>query len=190
MKTLSPIRVSVAAAALFILSGCTITPAVDAISWTVDGISYLLTGKSMTDHAMSAAAGKDCAFTRVVKGETGCLPMDDNVVGDRLVFEFDSGVWGETRKAEVGAGDPLTIHAAISDIAEPLGDSVSVEQRHAAIAAVAADTIPLNAFVGAADEPEKSSVFSARIKDKSSHLLASPDRQTRLWLPVVEDDDR
>lgn len=187
MKTLSPIRVSIAAVALFVLGGCTITPAVDAISWSVDGVSYLITGKSMTDHAMSAAAGKDCAFTRVMKGEAGCLPVDDDVVGDRLVFEFDSSVWGETRKAEVGAGDPLTIHAAIADIAEPLGDSVSVEQRHAAVAAVAADTIPLTSFVSAVAEPEKTSVFSARVKDKSSKLLASPDRQTRLWLPVAQD---
>lgn len=186
MKAISHIRISIAAGLLLILSGCTVTPAVDAVSWTVDGVSYFLTGKSMTDHALSAAAGKDCAMTRVVKGETACVPNDEDVAGDRLVFQFDSTTWGETQMAAVGAGDPLTINAAISDITKPLGDSVSVEQRSAAVAAVAADTIPLNAFV-VTGKPHKTAMFSARIKDKSSQLVASPDRDTRLWLPVTAD---
>ena len=185
MKTVSYIRISIAAVLMCLLGGCTISPAVDAVSWTVDGVSYILTGKSMTDHAMSAAAGKDCAMTRVVKGEAVCVPLDEDVAGDRLVFQFDTVTWGETQMAAVGAGDPLTINAAISDITAPLGESVAVEQRSAAIAAVAADTIPLDAFV-AASETEKTAIFSALIKDKSSQLVASPDRETRLWLPVTE----
>jgi hypothetical protein len=187
MKTASRIRFLIGAALLCLLGGCTISPTVDAFSWTVDGVSYILTGKSMTDHAVSAAAGKDCAMTRFVKGEVACVPNDEDVTGDRLVFQFDSTTWSETRVAEVGTGDPLSIHAAISDIAEPLGDSVSIERRHAAVAAVAADTIPLNAFTGATGTDTKNALFSARIKDKSSRLMASPDRDTRLWLPVTED---
>ncbi len=183
MKTVSHIRISIAAVLLLVLGGCSVSPSVDAVSWTVDGVSYFLTGKSMTDHAVSAAAGKDCALMRVVKGKAACLPNDEDVAGDRLVFEFDTTTWGETPVAAVGTGDPLTINAAIADIAEPLGDSVSVEQRSAALAAVAADTIPLNAFASAGDT-SKNAVFSARIKGKSSQLLASPDRETRLWLPV------
>lgn len=185
MKTVSHIRISTAAALLFILSGCAVSPTVDAVSWTVDGVSYFLTGKSMTDHAMSAAAGKDCAMTRVMKGEVACIPRDEDVAGDRLVFQFDTATWGETQMASVGAGDPLTISAAIAEIVEPLGDSVSVEQRSAALAAVAADTIPLNAFVAAGGR-DKAAVFSAQIKDKSKQLMAYPDRETRLWLPVSE----
>lgn len=185
MKAVSHIRISIAAALLVLLSGCSVSPTVDAVSWTVDGVSYFLTGKSMTDHAMSVASGRDCAMTRVVKGENACLPRDEDVVGDRLVFEFSDTEWGESLKAEAGAGDPLSIHASISDLAEPLGDSVSVEERHAAVAAVAADTVPLSAFVGA-DTVSKDAVFSAQIKGKSTQLLASPDRETRLWLPATE----
>lgn len=187
MITVSRIRFLIGAMLLCLLGGCTISPAVDAFSWTVDGVSYIITGKSMTDHAVSAAAGKDCAMTRFVKGEVACVPNDEDVTGDRLVFQFDSTTWGESQAAEVGTGDPLSIHAAISDIAEPLGDSVNIERRHAAIAAVAADTIPLNAFISATAPKPKSALFSARIKDKSSRLMASPDRDTRLWLPVTED---
>ena len=120
-----------------------------------------------------------------MKGEVACVPRDEDVAGDRLVFQFDTATWGETLLAAVGAGDPLTINAAIADIAEPLGDSVSVERRSAAVAAVAADMIPLSAFV-AAGVRGKAAVISAQIKDKSSQLMAYPDRETRLWLPVVE----
>lgn len=186
MKTLSHIRISVAAALVLVLGGCSVSPTVDAVSWTVDGVSFFLTGKSMTDHAMSAAAGKDCAMTRVVKGEAACLPNDEDVAGDRLVFQLETAAWTATRAGEAGAGDPLSVHAAIADIAEPLGDSVSIDERNAAVAAVAADTIPLSAFASKQGR-EKDAVFSARIKDKSSQLLASPDRETRLWLPVTDD---
>jgi hypothetical protein len=185
MIALSHIRISIALVLMCLLGGCSISPSVDAVSWTVDGFSYFLTGKSMTDHAMSAAAGKDCAMTRMVKGENACLPNDEDVAGDRLVFAFKDTEWGENVTTEAGAGDPLSIHASISDMAEPLGDSVSVEKRSAAIAAVAADNIPLNAFAenGTAGQV---AVFSAQIKGKSSQLVVSPDRETRLWLPVPE----
>ena len=45
--------------------------------------------------------------------------------------------------------------------------------------------IPLSAFAGAGGS-EKTAVFSAQIKDKSSQLTAYLDRETRLWLPVTE----
>jgi hypothetical protein len=185
MNALSHIRISIALVLMGLLGGCSVSPTVDAVSWTVDGFSYFLTGKSVTDHAMSAAAGKDCAMTRMVKGENACLPRDEDVVGDRLVFEFNDTEWGENLRAAAGSGDPLSIHASISDLAEPLGDSVSVEKRSAAVAAVAADSIPLNAFTDESRDG-KDALFSAQIKGKSSQLPASPDRETRLWLPVTE----
>ncbi len=185
MIALSHIRISVALILMCLLGGCSVSPAVDAVSWTVDGVSYFLTGKSMADHAMSAAAGKDCAMTRMVKGENACLPNDEDVAGDRLVFAFSDREWGESVTGEAGAGDPLNINASISDLAKPLGGSVSVEKRSAAVAAVAADNIPLNAFADS-ELGGKDAVFSARIKGKSSQLVVSPDRETRLWLPVAD----
>lgn len=185
MIALSHIRVSIALILICLLGGCTVSPAVDAVSWAADGFSYFLTGKSMTDHAMSAAAGKDCAMSRMVKGENACLPKDENVAGDRMVFAFNDTEWGESVAADTGAGDPLSIHASVSDLAEPLGGSVSVEKRSAAVAAVAADNIPLSAFADS-ENGRAVTVFSARIKDKSSQLAVPPDRETRLWLPVEE----
>ena len=42
-------------------------------SWlAADGASYISTGKSTKDHALSFAMDQDCAMYRIVKGETIC----------------------------------------------------------------------------------------------------------------------
>ncbi len=41
-------------------------PALTVASLAVDGASYAATGKSVTDHALSAATGHDCALLRPV----------------------------------------------------------------------------------------------------------------------------
>jgi hypothetical protein len=184
MKLITHIRITIGAILICVLGGCSISPTVDAVSWTFDGVSFILTGKSMTDHAMSAAAGKDCSMTRVVKGDAVCLPNDADVAGDRMVFAFDTGTWGDTPKAQVGTGDPLSINAAIADIAEPLGNSVTIEQRHPAVAAVTADTIPLTAFASA--EMERQEAFLAQSKEPQAGPPTPPDLETRLWLPVAD----
>ena len=56
------------------LSGCIVAlpPAVQFASLALDGISYLSTGKSVTDHAISGVTQQDCAMLRPLKGETIC----------------------------------------------------------------------------------------------------------------------
>ena len=72
------------------LSGCIVAmpPAVQAASFALDGISYAATGKSVTDHALSAMANKDCAMARALNGEKICtanaLMAELNAVDGRL----------------------------------------------------------------------------------------------------------
>jgi len=56
------------------LSGCIIAipPALQAASFALDGLSYATTGKSVTDHAISAVADRDCAMIRALNGEAIC----------------------------------------------------------------------------------------------------------------------
>jgi hypothetical protein len=61
------------------LSGCALTLEMMAIS----GISYLATGKSLSDNAFSAVTNRDCALHRIIMNETVCLenepsPIDNN----------------------------------------------------------------------------------------------------------------
>ena len=55
-----------------LLSGCGLPPAVVIASYAADGVSYIGTGKSVTDHGLSAATGRDCALFRVVKAKPIC----------------------------------------------------------------------------------------------------------------------
>ena len=55
-----------------LLSGCGLPPAVVIASYAADGVSYVGTGKSVTDHGISAAVGRDCALLRIIKGKAIC----------------------------------------------------------------------------------------------------------------------
>jgi len=55
-------------------SGCALPPAVTVASFAADGVSYMVSGRTVSDHALSYAAQEDCAMHRVVKGEGICKP--------------------------------------------------------------------------------------------------------------------
>lgn len=58
-----------------ILSACALPVPIQIASWAASGISYLATGKSVSDHALSAVASEDCAVHRIVLGEHICHPF-------------------------------------------------------------------------------------------------------------------
>jgi len=62
--------------ALFV-GGCAVPVPVQIASWALDGISYLTTQKSMTDHGLSFITHKDCALWRGVQGNNICDSIDD-----------------------------------------------------------------------------------------------------------------
>jgi SPOR domain len=54
-------------------AGCALPPAVTLASLAADGVSYATTGKSVSDHGISAATGNDCALMRpVFSGKAMC----------------------------------------------------------------------------------------------------------------------
>jgi hypothetical protein len=59
-------------AILPILAGCALPPAITIASTVADGISYAMSGKSMTDHALSAVTSQDCAMLRALEGNEIC----------------------------------------------------------------------------------------------------------------------
>ena len=175
------------AAAMFLggLSGCSVSPAVDAASWTVDGISYLLTGKAAVDHAVSAMARQDCAMIRMIRDEIICVPRDEDVVGDRLVFRYERSSWSAGSVDPKDTGDPLRVNPAIADLMQPLGGAVQIEGRSTAVAAVAADPVPIRAMIETNRQSEGwTARLSGLVKSKPTMPAAAPDRATRLWLPV------
>jgi len=70
-------RIIAIAAVPLLLGGCFPLP-VTIASTAISGISYLTTGKSSTDHVISAAVEQDCALTRPIVGEAVCKELDPN----------------------------------------------------------------------------------------------------------------
>lgn len=57
-----------------VLGGCALPLPIQIASWAIDGISYVATQKSITDHGLSIVADRDCAMHRVL--------TDGDICGD------------------------------------------------------------------------------------------------------------
>lgn len=58
--------------AAWLLGGCGLPIALQIASLAADGIALASTGKTTTDHAVSAVISQDCALFRGLKGEDVC----------------------------------------------------------------------------------------------------------------------
>ena len=54
------------------LGGCALPLEYNLASYAIDGLSYLFSGKSVTDHALSGVARRDCALLRAMDGDEIC----------------------------------------------------------------------------------------------------------------------
>ena len=68
------------------VSACGMPPIVSAVSYAIEWLSYAASGKSVTDHALSAAADSDCAMFRIVKGEEICRDEAPSEAGTLLAM--------------------------------------------------------------------------------------------------------
>lgn len=96
-------------ASVVVLSGCALPLPVRVASWALDGISYLATDKSITEHGISFVAKKDCSIVRGVMRKQLCI---DGAPSDTAVAALDDG--GD---AEIGTpGDDVEAFAkALAD---------------------------------------------------------------------------
>lgn len=74
---------------LFSLPACVGPPALTVASLALSGVSYVETGKTLPDHALSSVAQRDCIVFRAARGEQICQASGDlpaeNVPGTDVV---------------------------------------------------------------------------------------------------------
>ena len=63
-----------------LLAACSLPMPVQITSWALDGIAYLTTEKSVTDHGISLVAKQDCALWRAFTGEQICRSEDGTAI--------------------------------------------------------------------------------------------------------------
>lgn len=104
-------RLVVGLAVPLLVSGCAfVPPQLALLGYAADGVSYAASGKSTTDHALSAALERDCRVLRVVQQERICRSEPD--AGEVVALKVDDS--GDDRID--GLTDPL--------LADPLEDPV------------------------------------------------------------------
>ena len=67
-----PLRIIVLIGLVSGVAGCVLPPALSIASFVADGVSIVGSGKTVTDHAISLLAHKDCRMWRLLKGESIC----------------------------------------------------------------------------------------------------------------------
>ena len=72
-----------------VLSGCGLPTAVTVVSLVASGISYVSTGKSITDHGISLVLQKDCALLRGFEGDICLEPDPAEVFAASLEYATD-----------------------------------------------------------------------------------------------------
>ena len=60
-----------------------------------DGASYIATGKSTKDHAISYAMDQDCAMYRIIKGEKICHISNDKMVDIMYSMECEDFIFDD-----------------------------------------------------------------------------------------------
>ncbi len=195
-------RRAVAALSLLLLAGCGLPPAFTAITYALDGASYVATGKGMGDHAISAVTQQNCAMWRVVKGELICRDYRKGEKGVLVAFvetlqedgtAFDENAVGEdefpgadqvadqvaSAIVQPGAtGDPVMVPQSMSDLVPALEGVATVEEKSpadtASFSPTAAVAGPTAADAGERHDP-------AQPKDRET-VSAPPGSG---WQPVL-----
>jgi hypothetical protein len=67
-------------ASALVLAGCAVPAALSIASFAFDGASYVATGKSVRDHAISVVVDEDCALWRAVAGRPVCQETSGPIV--------------------------------------------------------------------------------------------------------------
>lgn len=112
-----------------VLAGCAVPPAVTAVSVALDGVSYLSSGRSVTDHALSVVAAQDCMLLRLVEGEWVCR---DFVEGEETYWVAESKHW---------ADGPEVVGLVAVDGAQDIETPTRPDTGHAEIKVAALDTV-------------------------------------------------
>ena len=159
------------------LAGCALPPAVTVAALLVDGVSYVATGKSPADHAISAFAHEDCALHRVVDDEAICDPDGDVLIALAVGDPADENWYLDPETAVMDA-DEVTPWGSPSDLeatAEP------VAEQPIQLAAAGSGLETLDNFAAATPALTPAPVGQAkprRVRESAKEAAAQPATQS------------
>ena len=125
------------------LGGCVLAPTYQLASIAATGLSYALTGKSISDHALSTVTEQDCAMLRVMSGDEVCTNPDHGRLPEIMIVgaAADRAASDDARPASPGSttlpGPPeIAGHRALDSL---LISTTRAQHRSTALGRIPAD---------------------------------------------------
>jgi len=113
------VRVVGIVAVPLVLGACGLPVGVQIASLVADGVSYLTTEKTLTDHGISVVTSKDCSLWRGVEGEDICREGDQMGTEGIELAKASTAPPNKTAKgATISAEQPYSAAAAKTDLTE------------------------------------------------------------------------
>lgn len=189
--------------AVTLLGGCgAIPPAIGLISYAADGVSFLASGKTLSDHALSAAANQDCKLFRMVQNLEVCADWgtEPPVAAARPIRSGsdrdDAGSWGNDSGAVQVAfgpvprimekGEPMALPAHLADVAQALPGVAKAETTPVLATALIAPPKPVIQPTAAAAPQPGRLVMTALVP--SAPVAVPPQAKPEVSVAVRADD--
>ena len=111
-----------------LVSGCAMPLPFQVASWAIDGISYIATEKSVTDHGISYVAQKDCALLRVIQGQEICSSLNDSKTLVVSNANTETAVY-EIKEKEFRQGQAISELVVLTETNAPLPKASRVKHQ-------------------------------------------------------------
>ncbi len=115
-----------------ILTGCGIPPAVTIATYALDGAVWIGSGKTVRDHALSAALEQDCSMFRVLGGNPICVDYTPDGTAAAALATMPAG---EAMLGATSDGRVIRVAAASSPADQPVMAAAGSAGTAAAVAA-------------------------------------------------------
>lgn len=168
----------------FMVSGCALPVPVQVASWALDGISYLATDKSVTDHGISFIAQKDCALWRGVQGREICDSYEETGAVTVAALAAPDGAAASSETVETPQG--IENIEEISEIATLETASGEAQEPQAPIAAADVGIEPTASEPVAADAGKLAVVEAKPAVAEDQPLAVEPIAQPLAAEPIEQ----
>jgi hypothetical protein len=162
-------------AVALLLSGCAIPVPLQMASWALDGISYVFTKKSITDHGISMVVEKDCALWRVMTEDEICSDSDQAITILAVFKGFEDPMY-------VSEGsDVTTALVSTSKYADTFTELAVTSEEIAELAEfdTAAGSVEEDAGAGDAQVVKRGDLASVVISEPTSEEVEVADQSHR-----------
>ena len=165
---------------LFAVAACSIPTPLTVVTFAFDGVSMMVSGKTLGDHALSAVANEDCAMWRVLKDRPICRDPEtpDAVLAAVPVVDEPSPAAQELDEAEIAITEavPETMDTYQGTYIETV--SASRPQREAVALAANEANEDIVATPREATPREMTVIAEATPMEMATHREATPMEMT------------